>query len=196
MPNYVQNKITLHGNNDTVALVAEMVRRFNEDRKKMKGKDDGGALGRVLYGMSGEEAHLSYEKTGSRLVFMDDYIKDGKTFNFQSSWEPLHKLQDYILKYASTIDPSVVVINTSIEEGSAFYGCRIITCEDGEFQEFGFREDSTHLYIADELDREGFDPSLHYTWDEFYQMIEDKKMDEVLNLIRHTHSVEIEYFKG
>lgn len=194
MPNYVLNKITLHGNSDTDALVAEMVRRFNEDRKQMKGKDDGGAIGRILFGLTGDEAHIGYELTGARLVYLDDYIKDGKTFCFQSSWEPIHKLQDHILQYASVIDPSVVVVNTYIEEGTSFYGCRIITREDGEFQEFGFREDSSHLYVNDEFDREGFDKSLHYTWDEFHEMINNKKMDQIDELISNTHSVERDYF--
>ena len=194
MANFVLNKITLHGNPDTIALVAEMVRRFNADRKLNKGVDDGGAVGRVLYGRVGNDANLGYELTGARRVYVDDYIKDGKTFCFSSSWEPINGLQDHILKYASIIDPSVVVINKYVDEGPSFFGCRIITCEDDDFQVFEFREDSKHLKIGHADDLDAVDHPYQMTWDELNEMIEARKMDLINDLIQQTHSVERDYF--
>jgi hypothetical protein len=162
--NYVLNKFFILGDTTVTAVDHEIVRRLNDDRRAAGGTDNGTAVGRLFFGLTGDEAHAGYELTGSLKVYVDDYIKDGSSICFSSSGVPIFKLQDYIAKSIATLGSPVIVVNKYIEECPMFYGVRVtVVCED-EFEVYEFQEDARNILIGNWEDIKSKHAESKLTW--------------------------------
>lgn len=180
MANHVTNRITLLGNSAIKKLFNEMVSRFKIDLSRTRNIDDNGSIGRVLYGLKGEEAKLGYQETGANWVYVEEPLESDEPLRFISAWNPIPKLQDYILRHASMLDPNVIVINDYSEETARFIGCRIVTIFNGRKIEFIEHEDTSDITLVDD---ESDKDSDSMTWDEFWARLDELKLkliDEIV----------------
>ena len=80
MANFVKCRFVLIGNKSIDNLVEEMMKRIHEDRKINVEYADTSRVGRLFYGLEGNEALLSDEVVGAKWIHddqdYDDSLKD------------------------------------------------------------------------------------------------------------------------
>jgi hypothetical protein len=207
MANHVTNRFTLIGNKSINKLTTEILRRFMADRKKYKDESQEAGVGRVLYGLSGEEAELTMSTTGAQWVYVEGPWEERPPLRMISAWNPVSGIQDHILIHAAKLDPNVIVINEYSDESASFIGCRIVQLKNGEILEYIEHEDTSELTIVDnedddedygEDDGENDDDSGSdeqevrepgtLTWDELWFKLDDLKFKLVDGIVNDNPS--------
>ena len=189
MANHVTNRITLIGNKSIKQLAREINRRFMADKKKHKDEEENSSVGRVLYGLSGEDAELNMSTTGSAWVYVDGPWDENPPLRLISSWSPINGVQDFILENCAKLDPNVIVINEYSDESALFIGCRVVVSRKGKVVEFVEQEDTSNYTLVDEDysdddeensenddEQDDRDPD-SITWDELWSMLDDLKIN-------------------
>lgn len=153
MANHVRSRFTLIGNESVQKYAGDLIDTFLNDLEETGSTEDLSAVGRIIYGLSGDEAYLGVEQVGSKWVMPDSDSMDGG-LAFQSAWEPPNLLQDYILKEISQLDPRAIVYMEYEDEGPGFVGARYAVMKNGEIDEHEFRENLSGVLVVSEDDLE------------------------------------------
>jgi len=151
MTNFVKCRFAMIGNKSIDDLAKEMMKRIHEDNKINTGYADTSRVGRIFYGLEGDEAHLSYEVVGAKWIH-DDHDYDG--LSFVGGWDPVRGFQDHILKYASMLDPKLIVLMEYEDESPNFVGARYVLMKDGQITEYEYELDMTDTLVTVESDLE------------------------------------------
>ena len=138
-----------------------------------------GKVGRVLYGLSGEESFLSYEEIGGKWIYYE-YVDDDELM-FATGWRPATVFQDYLLTRLVQLDPNVIVAMRYDDEGPNFIGTRYVLMDDSEIQVFEREIDTSDLTVVGlyELEktekelRASGDESKVIAWDDLWDMQSD-----------------------
>ena len=149
--NFVKCRFVLIGNKSIDNLVEEMMKRIHEDRKINVEYADTSRVGRLFYGLEGNEALLSDEVVGAKWIH-DDQDYDG--LSFVGGWNPVRGFQDHILKYASKLDPKLIILMEYEDESPNFVGARYILMKDGQIAEYEYELDMTDTLVTFESDFE------------------------------------------
>ena len=151
MANFVKCRFVLIGNKAIDNLVEEMVRRISEDRKINTKHADISRVGRLFYGLEGDEAFLSNELVGAKWIH-DDRDYDG--LSFVGGWRPVRGFQDHLLKYASILDPKLIILMEYEDESPNFVGARYVLMKDGQITEYEYELDMGDTLVTFESDLE------------------------------------------
>ena len=184
MANFVTNRITLIGNSAIKELAKEINRRFNADSELSKNYSDTSQVGRLLYGLSGEEVYLS-KALNAKWVYPDLPLDEEEPFRLISGWRPVFEIQSHILKYASTLDPNVIVYMEYDDESPNFVGISYITLENDTIIEFDIETDLTNCLVAFENDYEEElarnQKTLEYervlTWEQVWDLMNENRKE-------------------
>lgn len=175
MANDVRNFIRFIGNRKVSACMHETNKRLNADSDP--GDTYGtGAIGRVLYGLEGDDAFLSYDEIGGKWIYYE-YADDDKLM-FVTGWRAATVFQDYLLSRLVQLDPNVIVAMEYDDEGPNFIGVRYVLMDDSEIQVFENELDTSDLTVVglDEVEEtenqhrvEGNDSKV-IAWDDLWDM--------------------------
>ena len=123
------SQIKFIGNKAVKVLYNEIVKRFQDDR--IQGNPELTSIKRILFGLDGDAEFNSFEETGANWAYALDRKSE---LDFFSPNVPVHKLQDYITKYAAKVDPNVIVEMNYIGNTPELVGSRFTRIdEDGDF---------------------------------------------------------------
>lgn len=149
MANFVTNRIRLIGNEAIQQLAQEINRRFSEDQKKNNFQTDTTSVGRILYGLEGDEAYLA-DEMNAKWVHPDGPFAEWEPLRLISGWRPVTEIQDHILWYAAKLDPKVIVYMEYDDEMPNFIGARYVLLDDSEIQSFESELDTTTFGVVSE----------------------------------------------
>lgn len=122
------SQIKFIGNKAAKLLLHEIARRFQEDR--IQGNPELTAIKRILFDLNGDAEFNTFEKTGANWAYALDRKSE---LEFFSPNVPIHKLQDYITKYAAKVDANVIVEMNYIGNTPELVGSRFTRIdEDGD----------------------------------------------------------------
>ena len=133
----VESTFTFYGNEKIRELEKEIIRRFKNDFDKNtdssgrysfdKNAERYSAVTRILYGMSKDDEFDGWELLGAHGCW---YFGSTHKFELESNNIAPEKLQDYIAKYASIIDPNVVVQMDYKDNNPYLIGTRIVCFDE------------------------------------------------------------------
>ena len=188
MSSIVTNQIVLIGNRAIEDLSKEINRRFNADSHL--NRLDRSAVGRILYGLSGNDALLSKEISAS-WVYCETPLGDLDSLRLISGYNPVNEIQDHIVKYACKLDPKVISCLQYSEEYPRFIGVRYAINHNNKIHSYESNID-TYEYtveVEDEIDRlkeelqeEGYDLSKIITWEDISNMLLEARKTEYLKM--------------
>ena len=188
MSSIVTNQIVLIGNRAIEDLSKEINRRFNADSHL--NRLDRSAVGRILYGLSGNDALLSKEISAS-WVYCETPLGDLDSLRLISGYKPVNEIQDHIVKYACKLDPKVISCLQYSEEYPRFIGVRYAINHNNKIHYYESNID-TYEYtveVEDEIDRlkeelqeEGYDLSKIITWEDISNMLLEARKTEYLKM--------------
>ena len=145
MANDVRNFIRFIGNEKVSACMYEIDKRLNDDADP-NDTYKLGKVGRVLYGLKGDDAFLSYEEIGGKWIYYE-YLDDEKLM-FVTGWRAATVFQDYLLSRLVQLDPNVIVAMTYDDEGPNFIGVRYVLMDDSEIQVFENELDTSDFTVV------------------------------------------------
>lgn len=145
MANDVRNFIRFIGNEKVIACMREIDERL---RNSSRAGDTYGtrAVGRVLYGLEGDDAFLSYDEIGGKWIYYE-YADDDKLM-FVTGWRAATIFQDYLLSRLVQLDPNVIVVMDYDDEMPNFIGVRYVLMDDSEIQVFENELDTSDLTVV------------------------------------------------
>lgn len=174
------SQIKFIGNGAATALYNEIVKRFQDDR--MQGNPELTAIKRILFGLDGDAEFNSFENTGANWAYPLDR-KNG--LEFFSPNVPVHKLQDYITKYATKVDPDLIVEMNYIGSTPELVGSRFTRIdEDGDFFEEEEKYNLTGCYFCAEDDVESTIRDLKYRNVKYNDVISFEELDQIIKDVR------------
>lgn len=151
MANFVKCRFAFIGNKAIDDLTQEMMRRISEDRKINTEYADTSRVGRLFYGLPDKEACLGDDKVGAKWIHDD---KDYDGLSFVGGWNPVRGFQDHLLKYASQLDPKLIVLMEYEDEMPNFVGARYVLMKNGKIAEYEYELDMTNMLVTFESDIE------------------------------------------
>jgi hypothetical protein len=175
MANDVRNFIRFIGNEKVSACMREINERLRNDSSP--GDSYGtGAVGRVLYGLEGNDAFLSYDEIGGKWIYYE-YADDDKLM-FVTGWRAATIFQDYLLSRVVQLDPNAIVVMDYDDEMPNFIGVRYVLMDDSEIQVFESELDTSDLTVVglDDVEetenrhRLDGDDSKVIAWDDLWAM--------------------------
>ena len=149
--NFVKCRFVLIGNKSIDDLVVEMKARISADREIHSEYADTSRVGRLFYGLEGQQAILGYEESGAKWIH-DDQDYDG--IGFVGGWDPVRGFQDHLLKYASKLDPKLIVFMEYEDESPNYVGARYVTMKDGHIEEYECQYDLSAALVTFDGDYE------------------------------------------
>lgn len=138
MATFTENRLNLIGRDQITKLAKEINRRFLMDMKS-RSADRNTAVGRILYGLSGDQADLtdSAIKGGRSITYLDETNwRSSNALSFVVVNADACLVQDHVAKCAASIDPNVVVANLIRDEYFREATFRYVRIRDGEVQEY------------------------------------------------------------
>jgi hypothetical protein len=123
MANNVRNCIRFIGNESVLKCMKEINDRIAADSDPSDPHRTG-VIGRVLYGLKGKDAFLSYDAIGGKWVVPE--IDDDEKLIVTTGWDPARNFQDYLLRHLTTLDPNVIVAMDYDDEMPNFLGVRYV----------------------------------------------------------------------
>lgn len=148
MANNVRNVIRFLGNDKVQECLKEIVLRLkiDKDSNDLYGT---GSIGRVLYGLSGDDAFLSYDEIGSKWIYFE--YEDDDILSVITGWQPARLFQEYLLEKMLTLDPNVIIALEYDDESPRFIGVRYVLMDDMEIQSYEREFDASEInFVADE----------------------------------------------
>lgn len=121
MANNVRNQLQIYGDKRISQVIDEMISRLDKDNAATLA--DTGSVGRVLYGLSGNDAILGYDEIGAKWIYYDEGYWNQLVFT--SGWSPARGLQDHIVEHLAKIDPHAFSVLEYDDEMPNFVGVRI-----------------------------------------------------------------------
>ncbi|QWE12493.1 hypothetical protein [Polynucleobacter sp. AP-Titi-500A-B4] len=149
MANFVKCKFTFIGNKLIDDLVIEMNKRITDDIQIHSDYADTSRVGRIFYGLTGQDAILGFDELGSKWIHDDqDYVGLG----FVGGWDPVRGFQDHLLRHASKLDPKLIILMEYEDESPNFVGARYVLMKNGEIAEYEYELDMTDTLVAYDSD--------------------------------------------
>lgn len=188
MSSIVTNQIVLIGNKAIEDLSKEINRRFSADYR-LNGLERS-AVGRILYGLSGNDALLSKEMSAS-WVYCETPLGDLDSLRLMSGYKPINEIQDHIVKYASRLDPKVISCMQYSEEYPRFIGVRYAINLNNKIHSYESNIDTYEYTVEDEdeiegikeeLQEEGYDLSKIITWEDISIMLLEARKTQYLKM--------------
>jgi len=184
MANFVTNRISLIGNEAIKELSREINRRFNEDCRLNNNYSDTSQVGRLLFGLSGDDAYLS-DKLDAKWVHVDGGLDEDEPLRLISGWRPVFEIQNQILDCASKLDPHVIVYMEYDDEMPNFIGVSYATLEKGSIIEFDIEKELRGWLVTFDSDyEEAFKANLvskEYEevlrWEEVWDLMSDMRLE-------------------
>lgn len=153
MANYVRSRFHLIGNDAVKKYSEELQKKLTKDVKENSNLEDLSAVGRIIYGLKGDDAYLGLNEIGAKWVMINrDIIDEG--IAFVSGWEPPNLLQNHLLKDIVKLDPQAIVLMEYEDEAPNFVGVRYVVMNEGQISEQEFRADLTDYIFVDEEEYE------------------------------------------
>ncbi len=151
MANYVRSRFVLIGNEAVKKYSEDLRVKLEKNLQETGNNEDLSAVGRIIYGLSGDSAYLSYDEVGAKWVMVDgDVIDSGLAFI--SAWDPPTLLQDHLLNEIYNLDPQAIILMEYEDEMPNFVGARYVVMNDNAISEEDFREDLTSYHLVSEDD--------------------------------------------
>ncbi|QWD38647.1 hypothetical protein G6671_07995 [Polynucleobacter paneuropaeus] len=151
MANFVKCRFVLIGNKLIDDLAVEMKNRIEADREIHQQYADTSRVGRLFYGLEGRDAVLGEEALRSKWIH-DDQDYDG--LSFVGGWDPVRGFQDHLLKYASKLDPKLIILMEFEDEAPNFVGARYVLMKNGQITEYEYELDMTDTLVTFESEYE------------------------------------------
>lgn len=145
MANFVRNNIRFIGNEKLALCIKEINDRLSAD-KDPSDLHKTGLIGRVLYGLSGKDAFLSYDEIGGKWIVPDS--DDDEKLIVTTGWDPARKFQDYLLSRIVQLDQNAIVVMDYDDEMPNFIGVRYVLMDDSEIQVFESELDTSDLTVV------------------------------------------------
>lgn len=145
MANDVRNFIRFIGNEKVIACMREIDQRLRNS-SRLGDSYGTAAVGRVLYGLEGDDAFLSYDHIGGKWIYYE-YADDDKLM-FVTGWRAATVFQDYLLRRLVQLDPNVIVVMDYDDEMPNFIGVRYVLMDDSEIQVFESELDTSDLTVV------------------------------------------------
>lgn len=173
MANFVRNDIRFIGNDKVDDCMREIVLRLRMDNEP-NDTHGTGKIGRVLYGLSGDDAFLSYDEIGGKWIYFE--YEDDERLTVTTGWDPARKFQDYLLEKLVTLDPNVIISMQYDDESPRFVGVRYVLMDDMEIQSYERELDTSEYTIVgledveekkQELAQEDSESEV-ISWDDFW----------------------------
>jgi hypothetical protein len=151
MANFVKCKFAFIGNKLIDDLVIEMNKRITDDIKIHDDYADTSRVGRIFYGLTGQDAILGFDELRSKWIH-DDQDYDG--LGFVGGWDPVRGFQDHLLRYASELDPKLIILMEFEDESPNFVGARYVVMKNGQIKDYESQLDLSGTLVAYEDDYE------------------------------------------
>lgn len=138
MATFTENRLNLIGRDQITKLAKEINRRFLMDMKS-RSSNQNTAVGRILYGLSGDQAELtdSAIKGGRSITYIDETNwRSSNALSFVVVNSDACQVQDHIARCAATIDPNVVVSNLIRDEYFREATFRYVHVIDAQVREY------------------------------------------------------------
>lgn len=189
MANNVRNCIRFIGNSNVEMCMREIVKRLREDSDP-EDRHGTGTIGRVLYGLEGDAAYLSYDEIGGKWIYFD--YEDDEKLTVITGWDPARVFQEYLLERLTLIDPNVIIVMEFDDEMPNFIGVRYALMRNGVRRTYERKIDTRHMEMCgyDELDEtiarvktEGEDKEV-MIWEDFWGKQADLLYDAYKELKR------------
>lgn len=174
MANNVRNVIRFLGNDKVQECLKEIVLRLRSDNAS-NDPHGMGTIGRVLYGLSGDEAFLSYDEIGGKWIYFE--YEDDERLTVVTGWDPARNFQDYLLEKIITLDPNVIIAMEYDDESPRFVGVRYVLMDGDEIQSYEREFDASEImFVADneieetleELESNGDDTEV-LSWEDLWE---------------------------
>lgn len=150
--------ITLIGNDNIRNLVKEIGIRYKKLIEVGYGAESMETVANLFYGESKDSSHLSYQGIRAKWFCLEECDIDSLYFR-STNW-PFVEIQDHILKYASVLDPRLIVFMEYRDEGSQELGSCYKILDKGKIISFESKIDLSSFYIIDEDEEKSSDNEL------------------------------------
>ena len=145
MANNVRNCIRFIGNKNVEACMREIVKRLREESDP-EDRYGTGQIGRVLYGLSGNAAYLSYDAIGGKWIYFE--YEDDEKLTVITGWDPARVFQEYLLEKLVLIDPKVIIAMEYDDEMPNFIGVRYALMKNGVIRTYEREIDTRHMEMC------------------------------------------------
>jgi hypothetical protein len=200
MANFVKCRFAFIGNKAIEDLVKEIKKRIIDDMEIHDSYSDTSRVGRIFYGLEGQDAVLGHEAIRSKWIH-DDQDYDG--IGFVGGWDPVRGFQDHLLKYACQLDPKLIVLMEYEDESPNFVGARYVLMKDGIISEYESELDLSDTLVTVDSDYEDAlaenEESNEYEeiilWEDLYYKINDCKKIAFSNMKQDNSWIPEDYLK-